>query len=76
MKCAVHKSVCRPVLVWSSALLLFLLAACGSDAGPDYSNREGVQVDIFASLGTSSAASTGSLEAQGVPVDPETGETG
>ncbi len=80
MKCAVHKSVYksirRPILAWSSALLLFLLAACGGDAGPDYSNQEGVEVSIFASLGRTSTGEQASLSSQGVPVDPATGETG
>ena len=72
MKCVVYRSV----LVWSSALLLFLLAACGGDAGPDYSNQEGVEVSIFASLGRTSTGEQASLSSQGVPVDPTTGKTG
>ena len=60
------------LLLWSLALLL-LLTACGG-AGPDFSNQEGVEVNIFAPLGRTVDAQD--IETQGVPVDPETGETG
>ena len=63
---------------------LFFLAACGENgAGPGVDPRDGnadaVEVRVSTSLGiwTSGAdASTEGLSAQGVPVDPETGESG
>ena len=74
MKCIVYK-VYKPILVWSSALLLFLLAACGGNTAPNYT-QEGVEVSIFASLGRSPSADEQAISSQGIPVDPTTGETG
>ena len=61
------------LLLWSLALILFL-TACGGGTTPDFSNQEGARVDIFASLGRSTQ--TQKIETQGVPSNPETGETG
>ena len=55
-------------------MLLLLLAACGGDAGTGFNNQEDVEVSIFASLGSSTTNER--LTSQGVPSDPETGQTG
>ena len=59
----------RPIH-WS-ALLLLLLAACGGDSVPDFKG-DTVEVRVFSSLNAAASA----LSVQGVPFDPETGETG
>ncbi len=71
-----HRHLTHLLLTWSLALLLFL-TACGGGSTPDFSQQEGVEVNIFSNLGrTTSSADSADLGAQGVPVDPETGETG
>ena len=52
-------------------LLLLLLAACGGDSVPDFKG-DVVEVHVFSSLGADASA----LSVQGVPFDPETGESG
>ena len=59
----------RPIH-WST-LLLLLLAACGGDSVPDFKG-DTVEVRVFSSLNAAASA----LSVQGVPFDPETGESG
>ena len=60
----------RPIH-WSTLLLLLLLAACGGDSVPDFKG-DVVEVRVFSSLNAAASA----LSVQGVPFDPETGESG
>ena len=61
----------NPILHWSAALVLLLLAACSEDAAPSGDAKE---VRVFSAL--SAAADADALSVQGVPYDPKTGESG
>ena len=58
-------------LIHWSTLLLLLLAACGGDSVPDFKG-DTVEVRVLSSLNAAASA----LSVQGVPFDPETGESG
>ena len=63
----------KRIICWSGTLLLLLLAACNEDLAPSVDDGS-VQVRISSSMSANGAST--SISAQGVPVDPETGESG
>ena len=65
----------HPIFYWGVPLLL-LLAACSEDAAPTIHSGDTTEVRVASNLGADTAGTAEALSVQGVPVDPETGESG